>query len=85
MAVADALRTLKANSSGWVNEQWGNQGRFAWQTGYAAFSASHSAVEPLTRYIAAQEEHHRRMTFQEEFLLLLRKHGIEYDERYLWD
>ncbi len=84
MTVADALRTLKANSSGWVNEQWGNQGRFAWQTGYAAFSASQSAVEPLTLYIAGQEEHHRRMSYQEDLVSLLRTHGIEYDERYLW-
>jgi len=85
LAVADALRVMKCNSSGWVHDQWGNRGRFAWQTGYGAFTVSESGVERLTRYIAKQEEHHRRMTFQEEFLLLLKKHGIQHDERYAWD
>ncbi len=84
-AVADALRVLKANSSRWVHGQGRERSSFAWQTGYAAFSVSRSATDAIKQYIASQEEHHRRMTFQEEFLALLRKHGIQYDERYLWE
>ena len=85
IAVADAMRVVKTNSSRWVHEEWSKRVEFAWQTGYGAFSVSQSAMEAVKRYIANQEEHHRRMTFQEEFLELLRRHGIEYDERYVWD
>ncbi len=85
IAVADAMRVVKTNSSRWVHEEWPKRGGVAWQTGYGVFSVSQSATEAVKRYIADQEEHHRRMTFQEEFLELLRRHGIEYDERYLWD
>ena len=85
MAVSDALRVLKANSSRWVHEQWPERAGFAWQTGYGAFTVSQSAADAVKRYIISQEQHHARMTFQEEFLLLLCKHRIQYDERYLWE
>ena len=62
-------------------EQW----RFNWQAKYAAFGVSVSLLDKTIRYIRAQAEHHRKMTFQQEFIALLRKHRIEYDERYLWD
>ena len=83
--IADAVRLLKCNSSGWVHGEWPQRADFGWQAGYGAFSVSQSAVEDVTFYINGQEQHHRKMTFQEEFLLLLKKHGIEYDERYIWD
>jgi REP element-mobilizing transposase RayT len=84
LCVADALRDLKANSSRWVHETWPDRRDFGWQTGYGAFSVSESSREAVARYIQDQEEHHRRMTFQEEFIVLLKKHGIPYDERYIW-
>jgi len=76
---------VKANSSGWVHQQFSAQQKFAWQTGYAAFSVSHNDVDVVRTYIADQEEHHRTVTYQEEVLKFLREYGIEYDERYLWD
>lgn len=84
-ALSDILRDVKANSSGWVHKQFPAMRKFAWQTGYGAFSVSKSNLDVVRKYIANQEEHHRRKTFQEEFVGLLRKHGIEYDERYIWD
>lgn len=63
--------------------RWGSG--FGWQSGYGAFSVGHSNVESVIRYIANQEEHHRKVTFQEEYLAFLKKHEIEFDERYIWD
>lgn len=87
VSMAEALRTLKANSSKWVHENWreqNEQSKFAWQSGYAAFSVSKSGVKDVVRYIDNQEEHHRKFSYQDELLVLLKKHGIEYDERYIW-
>ena len=83
-AVSDMLRDLKSDSSKWLNRERPRD-RFAWQTGYGAFTVSQSQVGTVRRYIRGQEEHHRRHSFKEELLGLLKKHGIEYDERYLWD
>ncbi|HMD98346.1 MAG TPA: IS200/IS605 family transposase [Terriglobia bacterium] len=83
LAIADALRVVKANSSKWVHETKGRS-KFAWQAGYGAFSVSQSNAASVIKYIAGQEEHHRGFTFQEELLTLLKKHGIPYDERYIW-
>jgi len=58
---------------------------FQWQAGYAGFSVSQSNVENVRQYIENQAEHHRRLTFQDELRALFRRHGVEYDERYLWD
>jgi putative transposase len=85
IGIAEAMRVIKANSSGWVHDKWPSRGAFAWQTGYGAFTVSQSNSRSVAGYIADQEEHHRRRSFQEEFLALLKKHGVEYDERYLWD
>ncbi len=68
----------------WVKSELGI-GNFYWQTGYGAFSVSPSHVEALTHYIANQEEHHRKESFQDEFRRLCAKYGIEIDERYVWD
>ena len=84
LCVADALRDLKANSSRWIHETWPERRDFAWQTGYGAFSASESYREAVARYIREQQDHHRHVTFQEEFVALLKKHRIPYDERYIW-
>jgi REP element-mobilizing transposase RayT len=85
LAVADAIRVLKTNSSKWVHETWPDRCAFGWQTGYGVFSVSRSNREQVWRYIADQEKHHRKGTFQEEFVALLKKHDIEYDEQYLWE
>lgn len=84
IAVADAVRVIKTNSSKWVHDTWNDRAGFAWQAGYGAFSVSLSNRNEVWKYIAEQEEHHRRMTFKEEFVAFLKKHGIDYDERYLW-
>lgn len=77
------LRDLKADSSAWVHREVGKR-LFSWQKGYGAFSVSPSNLEGVKRYIFNQEEHHRRQTFQEEYIELLRASSIEYDERYVW-
>jgi len=81
VAISECLRVVKTNSSRWVHETFGN---FAWQTGYGAFSVSASNEKQVIKYIRDQERHHRRMTFQEEFITLLRKHGVPFEERFLW-
>lgn len=85
LAVADFIGKIKSNSSGWVHTTWSERAAFAWQRGYGAFSVSESNVDAVRTYIRNQEEHHRRMTFQEEFRLLLIKHGIPFQEDDLWD
>jgi REP element-mobilizing transposase RayT len=85
VAIAELVRDLKAGSSRWVHETFGDRPGFAWQAGYAAFAVSGSVVEQVVRYIANQEEHHRTRTFQDEYRDFLRRHGIEWDERYVWD
>lgn len=85
LALADALREIKAGSSKWLNEEKFKMLKFGWQDGYSAFTVSESQVNKVRAYIRGQEEHHRRVSFQDELRELLRRHGIEYDERYLWD
>ena len=81
-APAEIARVVKTNSSRWLHEM-GTAG-FAWQTGYGAFSVSESNVPAVTKYIAAQEEHHMKRSFQEEYLAFLKRNKIPYDERYIW-
>ncbi len=83
-AISAVIGAIKANSSGWIHREFADLAEFAWQDGYAAFTVSKSQVERLRRYIARQEEHHRKRSFQEELLALLDAHEIEYDPRYLW-
>ena len=85
LSIAKAMQLIKGGSSKWVHETFPEHRLFGWQTKYAAFSVSVSQLDTIVHYIKNQEKHHRKMTFQEEFLLLLKKHGIEYDEGYLWD
>ena len=81
LAAAEVVSLIKANSSRWMNEH-GN--KFSWQEGYGAFSVSKSNLETVTRYIANQEQHHRKMTFEEEFIGFLEKLGIDYDPKYVF-
>jgi putative transposase len=81
--LADVIRDIKAVSSKWMHDETGDR-TFAWQEGYGAFTVSPSNRETVRNYIARQEEHHRKRTFQEEYLELLRRCGVDFDERYLW-
>jgi REP element-mobilizing transposase RayT len=85
LSIAQALQLLKGASSKWVHETFLECRRFRWQEKYGAFSVSVSQLDKAIRYIQGQEQHHRRRTFQEEFVTLLKRHRIDYDERYLWD
>ena len=84
LAIAEAVKTIKANSSKWIHKERLLPRSFGWQIGYAAFSVSPSQAAKTILYIQNQEEHHRKISFQEEFLAFLKKHGIAYDERYVW-
>jgi REP element-mobilizing transposase RayT len=81
IAISEAIMKIKANSSGWMSNEIG---KFAWQEGYGAFSVSKSNIASVARYIKNQEKHHRKMTFEDEFIALLEKHGIEYDRKYVF-
>lgn len=84
-AISNFLRQLKTNSSKWINETHSTTDKFHWQDGYAIFSVSQSQSLVVAKYIQNQAEHHRRKPYQEELLMLLKKNGIEFDERYVWD
>ena len=83
LALSDVVKDVKKGSSVWAKEHVHPD--FYWQTGYGAFSVSRSNEEQVTAYIVGQEGHHKKRTFQDEFRAFLRKHGIEWDERYVWD
>ncbi len=82
-ALSRVVMEVKRSSSKWFKERGVH--RFAWQAGYAAFSVSQSALEQVQSYIAAQEEHHEKMSFVDEYRALLKRYRIEFDERYVWD
>jgi REP element-mobilizing transposase RayT len=84
LAIAKAIQLVEGASSKWVHETFPKHRDFAWQEGYAAFSIGISQFQDTIAYIQSQEAHHRKQTFQEEFIAFLKKHGIEYDERYVW-
>ena len=85
ISLSDAMKMVKANSSRWFSDKWTARKSFGWQIGYGAFSVSKSNVPAVIKYIESQEEHHRKISFKEEFIGFLQKHGIEYDERYIWE
>ncbi len=82
---AEWIKELKRVSNGWLKKQGPEYMDFEWQGGYADFSVSKSNLKAVSKYIAAQEEHHRKMTFQEELRALLLRHEMEFDERYVWE
>jgi REP-associated tyrosine transposase len=84
LSLAKAVEILKTNSSRWIHEHRVLHRTFAWQSGYAAFSVSESNAEAVSKCITNQEEHHRKITFQEELIAFLKRSRIEYDERYIW-
>ncbi|HOE65463.1 MAG TPA: IS200/IS605 family transposase [Candidatus Hydrogenedentes bacterium] len=84
MDIAKAAQLLKGGSSKFVHETFPEVTGFAWQQGYGGFSVSASQRDKVVEYIRAQEEHHRELTFEEEFIAVLRKHDIEFDPKYVW-
>jgi REP element-mobilizing transposase RayT len=81
LSVVEFIRVVKTNSSHWFRETF--QNNFAWQEGYAAFSVSYSGIPQVTEYIKNQKEHHRTRSFVEELKLFLKKHNIDYEDRYI--
>ena len=83
--IMDVIKASKTETSKWIKKKAPGLKQFQWQSGYGIFSVSESNVGQVKRYIANQEEHHKKMTFQDEFREIRRRHGIEIDERYVWD
>ena len=83
--VAAMVKEVKRGSSLWLKAKSPDLADFAWQNGYGIFSIGFSQIESVREYIAGQEEHHRKVSFQDEFRQLLRRYEIEFDERYVWD
>jgi len=83
-SVAEIVRLIKANSSKWLNEKPDSSSRFEWQGGYGAFTVSESQVPAVRKYILAQEEHHKTKSFQDQFIEMLNRHGLKFDEKYIW-
>ena len=83
-SLSDIMRKLKANSSHWVNDNFQLKYKFAWQEGYGAFSVSKLSINDVLKYVVNQEKHHKTMTFKEEFIKLLEKHEVEYENKYIW-
>jgi REP element-mobilizing transposase RayT len=85
VALSTAVGDLKKSSSKWIKTQSNELAGFTWQAGFGAFSVSESNAPAVKRYITNQAEHHRKVSFQDELRTFLVKHGVDYDERYLWD
>ncbi|KEY19735.1 IS200/IS605 family transposase [Kaistella antarctica] len=83
--ISDLVRDIKAGSSKFINDKNWINGRFNWQEGYGAFSYSKRGVDSVVKYIMNQEEHHKKKTFKNEYLGLLEKFEIEYDQKYLFE
>ena len=85
MALANLVREIKAESTNFLNQKKLVRGRFSWQEGYGAFSYGHSQLDTIVRYIQNQEQHHRRRSFRDEYLTLLRKFDIAFDDKYVFE
>jgi putative transposase len=85
LALKKVVEEVKKSSSKWMKSHSSGSEDFHWQNGYAAFSVSQSNSDQVRHYITNQAEHHRRLTFQEELRAMFRRHGIEFNERYVWD
>jgi REP element-mobilizing transposase RayT len=84
LSLSQVAQFLKGDSSKWIHAEFPALRNFAWQDGYGGFTVSRSNLPEVVRYIKRQREHHRKRTFQEEYVEFLVKHGIEYDERFVW-
>jgi putative transposase len=85
LALSNVLLTIKANSSKWANESKQGLRKFGWQDGYASFSVSKSQIHSVQQYVRKQKAHHTQTDFKTEFIELLNKHDVDYDERYIWN
>ena len=85
ISIADLMRDIKAISSKFINEKNWIKGRFEWQEGYGVFSYSRSQIDKVIKYINSQQEHHKKNSFKKEYLNILKKSDVDYDERYLFD
>lgn len=85
IAISDLVRDIKAGSSGFITEKKWVKGKFQWQSGFGAFSYAHSQLGVVINYINNQEEHHKRISFKEEYVSFLKKFNVDYDEQYLFD
>ena len=81
--IPELMQDVKGSSSKWINEKKFVKGKFNWQEGYGTFSYSHSQIDQVVRYINNQEKHHKKQTFREEYILLLKKFNIQFDEKYI--
>lgn len=84
-SISDITRDIKANSSKWINEKKFIVGKFSWQEGYGAFTYAKSQIDAVAKYIHNQPEHHKKNSFKEEYLAILNKAEIEFDEKYLFE
>ena len=82
-SLADLMQDIKGSSSKWINENKFTRSKFSWQEGYGAFSYSHSHLSNVINYIKNQENHHRKITFIDEYKAFLKTYEVEYDERYI--
>jgi len=82
--LSDLIRDIKSNSTKWINEKTFNTGKFEWQKGFGAFTVSHSQLNKVINYIINQKEHHKKSTFNEEYIAFLKGYNIVYDEKYLF-
>ena len=85
ITIAQVVKSVKGASSRWIHDSMPNLSAFAWQSGYGAFAVSHDRIPVVRGYIEHQEEHHRQKSFQDEYREFLSVHGIEWDERFVWD
>ena len=82
--LSDMMQKIKGNSSKWINDQNKLPSKFRWQDGYGAFTVSESQVPTVVKYVKDQKKHHGKLSFQDEFIQILKRHKVEYNEQYLW-
>ena len=83
-SISDMIKKIKVASSKWLKERGGLYQKFQWQPGYGLFTVSHSQVDVVSKYIKNQKKHHENFSYKDEFRLLLKKHNIEFDEKFIW-
>lgn len=85
ITISKLISEIKANSSRWIKRNVPQYNNFSWQNGYGAFSVSYTHFDAVCNYIAGQKEHHQKISFKEEFITILNKYKIQWDEKYIWD
>ncbi len=85
MSVSEMLKRIKGNSSKWINDEKKTRSRFQWQAGYGAFTVSQSQLSVVGQYIQRQVDHHKMLSFKDEFLSMLKRHKIDFDPRYVFE